>query len=179
MGAPDLTHREENAYRAPLLAERRGYGRSAAVFTDLPDDTRWSRARLDRTDLERVKYTNDDYWIGFSGGSRFVIDAVARIHSGEIAPGEAARYWVFAEALAQRARFPELILLYNPRTDELVVLEGHIRITSYLLWLGSRPAQLPVILGSSEHMKKQCAPASCPRLNRMGPCRASPFVMEV
>jgi hypothetical protein len=154
LDTPDLACTDENAYRARLLGEWRGYGRSADVFTDLPDDTRWFRARLDRADLDRVKYIDDDYWIGFSGGSRLVKDAIARIHSGEIDPGEAACCRVFAEALAQGARFPELILLHNPRTDELVVLEGHIRITSYLLWLGSRPTELPVILGASERMQK-------------------------
>ena len=154
LDAPDLRRAGENAYRARLLGEWRGYGRNADVFTDLPDDTQWFRAVLDGADLERVKYINDDYWIGFSGGSRLVKDAVARIHSGAIPSGEAACYRVFAEALAQGTRFPELILLHNPRTEELVVLEGHIRITSYLLWLDSRPTELAVILGSSEQMQK-------------------------
>ena len=154
LDSPDLTGLEENVYRARLLGEWRGYGRNADVFTDLPEDTRWSSAVLDYADLERVKYINDDYWIGFSGGSRLVKDAVARIHSGEIGPGEAASYRAFAEALAQGARFPELILLHNPLTDELVVLEGHVRITSYLLWLGSRLTHLPIILGASDRMQK-------------------------
>ena len=154
LDAPDLDNADENAYRACLLGEYRGYGRSADVFTDLPDDTRWFRAVLERDDLERVKYINYDYWTGFSGGSRLVKDAVARIHSEEIAAGEAAGCRMFAEALAQGARFPELILLHNPLTDELVVLEGHVRITSYLLWLGERPAELPIILGRSERMQK-------------------------
>lgn len=151
---PDINSAMENAYRARLLGEWRGYERDADVFTDLPDDTHWFRALLDRTDLERVLYINDDYWIGFSGGSRLVKDAVARILSGEIAPGEAACYRIFAQALGQGAQFPELILLHNPLTDELVVLEGHIRLTSYLLWLGSRPTELPILLGVSARMKK-------------------------
>ena len=154
LDAPNLTGADENAYRAHLLGEWRGYGRNADVFTDLPGDTCWSSALLDRSDLERVKYINDDYWTGFSGGSRLVKDGVARIQSGEIGPGEAACYRAFAEALTQGVRFPKLILLHNPCTDELVVLEGHTRITSYLLWLGSRPTQLPVILGASEQMHK-------------------------
>ncbi len=151
---PDLNSAAENACRARLLGEWRGYGRNADVFTDLPDDTHWFRAVLDQADLARVKYINDDYWIGFSGGSRLVKAAVSRIHSGEIDRGEAACYRVFAGELAQGKAFPELILLHNPRTDELVVLEGHIRITSYLLWLGSQPTELPVLLGSSEWMQK-------------------------
>lgn len=154
LDSPDLNRTDENAYRASLLGKWRGYGQNADVFTDLPDDTQWFRAVLDRADLERVKYINDDYWIGFSGGSRLVKDAVARIHGGEIHQGEAACYRVFADELAQGKKFPELILLHNPRTEELVVLEGHIRITSYLLWLESRPTELPILLGRSEKMQK-------------------------
>jgi hypothetical protein len=154
LDAPSVNDPDENAYRARLLGEWRGYERNEDVFTDLPDDTRWFRAVLDRDDLERVKYINDDYWTGFSGGSRFVRDAVARLRSAEIDSGEAACYWAFAQALAEGARFPELILLHNPRTDELVVMEGHIRITAYLLWAGSQPVELPVLLGRSEQMWK-------------------------
>lgn len=151
---PDLTSVLENNYRAGLLGEWRGFGRDADVFTDLPDDTQWSHALLDRADLERVKYINDGYWTGFSGGSRLVKDAVARIRSGEIKSSEAMHCRAFAHAPAQGARFPELILLHNPRTDELVILEGHVRLTSYLLWLESRPTHLRVILGSSGQMEK-------------------------
>jgi|SRR5579871_1788339 len=154
LDAPDLNHAEDNVYRARLLSEWRGYERNEDVFTDLPDDTHWFRAVLDHADLERALYIRDDYWIGFSGGSRLVKDAVARIRSGEMDRGEAACYRLFAEALEQGERFPELILLHNPITDELVVLEGHIRITSYLLWLGARPTELHVIVGVSERMKK-------------------------
>src|SRR5438552_1762330 len=105
LDAPDVNSAQENTYRARLLGEWRGYERDADVFTDLPDDTQWFRAVLDRSDLERVLYIKDDYWIGFSGGSRLVKEAVARIHSGEIDRGEAACYRLFAEALEQGAQF--------------------------------------------------------------------------
>jgi hypothetical protein len=151
---PDVNHVDENIYRARLLGEWRGYGQNADVFTDLPDDTQWVRAMLNRSDMERVKYINDDYWTGFSGGSRFVRDAVARIQSGEIDSGEAACYHEFAKAIAAGAQFTEVILLYNPRTEELVVMEGHIRLTSYLLWAEAQPVELTVLLGISERMQK-------------------------
>src|SRR5690348_14080815 len=78
LAAPDMENAEENAYRARLLGEWRGYGRNADVFTDLPDDTHWFRGLLEPTDRERLKYINDGYWTGFSGGSRLVRAAVAR-----------------------------------------------------------------------------------------------------
>jgi hypothetical protein len=155
--APDLGSAEENAYRARLLGEWRGYGRNADVFTDLPEDTCWFRAVLESADHECLKYINDDYWTDFSGGSRLVRDAAARIRDGAIEPGEAACYRRFADDLAAGVRFVEPILLYNPGTDELVVMEGHIRLTSYLLWVQTGPgeqADLPVIVGVSEQMCK-------------------------
>lgn len=154
LARPDVDSPVENAYRAGLLAEWRGYGRNADVFTDLPDDTRWARAALDESDLGQLKYINDDYWTGFSGGSRLVRDAVARMESGEIDSGEAACYRQFAAAIAAGAPVADVIVLYNPRTQQLVVLEGHIRVTSYLLWAGDRRVELPVLVGISEGMQK-------------------------
>src|SRR5258708_5573265 len=83
--SPDLQDPSENAYRAVLLGEWRGYGRDADVFTGFPDDVVWYRAVLDQADWERVMYINDeDFWNEFSGGSRLVRDAVQRIYAGEI-----------------------------------------------------------------------------------------------
>jgi hypothetical protein len=153
--APDLHDPAENAYRATLLGEFRGYGRDADVFTDFPDDVVWYRATLDRADWERVMYINDeDFWNDFSGGSRLVRDAVQRIYAREVPDEEAAWFWPLADALEQGALFPELILVYNPTTEELVLLEGHVRMTGFLLRPENLPSELPVLLGVSPHMKK-------------------------
>ena len=152
---PDLHDPAENAYRTTLLGEWRGYGRDADVFTDLPEDVVWYRAVLDRADWIRVMYINDEeFWNGFSGGSRLVRDAVQRIYAGEVPAEEAAWFWPIADALAQGQAFPELILVYNPVTEELVLLEGHVRMTGFLLRSENLPAELPVLLGVSPHMKK-------------------------
>jgi hypothetical protein len=152
---PDLNNPTENAHRAALLGEFRGYGRDAEIFTDFPEDVTWYRAVLDQADWERVLYINDeDYWNDFSGGSRLVRDAVQRIYAGEIPDEEAAWYWSIADALAQGQTFPELILVYNPTTKELVLLEGHVRMTGFLLRPANLPSELPVLLGISSHMKK-------------------------
>ena len=153
---PDLKNPSENLHRANLLGEFRGYGRDAGVFKDLPDDVQWWRAFLSQADLQRVKYINDDYWTEFSGGSRLVRDAAQRIVSGAM-PEVAAGYLSLARALEQGAQFPELILFYNPKVEELVVLEGHVRVTGYMLYLllsQDTPLELPVLVGCSDRMKK-------------------------
>lgn len=153
---PELDNPSENLYRADLLGEFRGYRRNEDVFKDLPDNVQWWRAFLTKVDLERVKYINDDYWIEFSGGSRCVLDAAKRILSGAM-PEVAAGYWSLARALEEGARFPELILLYNPIVDELVMLEGHVRVTAYVLYLlpsEYTSLELSVLVGCSDRMKK-------------------------
>lgn len=153
---PDLNNPLENLHRAELLGEFRGYRRDEAVFKGVPDDVHWWRAILGTADLEKTKYINDDYWIEFSGGSRLVIDAAKRIHSGEM-PEVAEGYLSLVRALEQGARFPELILLYNPMDDDLVVLEGHMRITVYMLYLqrlDALPSELPALVGCSDLIEK-------------------------
>jgi hypothetical protein len=153
---PDLNNSSENVQRAELLGAFRGYGRNADVFTGLPEDVQWWQAFVSMADLERIKYINDPYWIDFSGGSRLVIDAAKRILVGAM-PDVAAGYRSLAHALAQGAQFPELILLYNPKQDELVVLEGHVRVTAYVLFMllaESTPSELPVLVGCSDRLNK-------------------------
>ena len=153
---PDLNDPSENMQRAELLGVFRGYRRNADVFTDLPEDVRWWRAFVSPADLQRIKYINDGYWIDFSGGSRLVIDAAKRILAGAM-PEVAAGYRSLAQALAEGAQFPELILLYNPKQDELVVLEGHVRVTAYVLSIvlaEHMPAELPMLVGCSDRLNK-------------------------
>ncbi len=152
---PNLHDPRENADRAELLGEYRGYGRDADVFHDFPDDMIWYRALLDRDDQQRVMYIDDaEFWNDFSGGSRLVCEAVRRIYAGEVPEEEAGWFWPVADALAQGQTFPELILVYNPTTEELVLLEGHVRMTGFLLRPQNLPEELPVLLGVSSHMKK-------------------------
>jgi len=152
---PDLNDPIENAYGASLLGEWRGYGRDAEVFTDFPDDVVWYRALLDQADWERVMYIDDkEFWNDFSGGSRLVRDAVQRIYAGEAPAEEAAWFWPIADSLAGGQTFPDLILVYNPTSEELVLLEGHVRMTGFLLRPENLPSELPVLLGVSSHMKK-------------------------
>jgi len=153
---PNLNDPSENAQRAELLGAFRGYRRNADVFTDLPDDVQWWRAFVSAADLERIKYINDAYWIDFAGGSRLAIDAAKRILAGAM-PDVAAGYRSLAHAFVQGAQFPELILLYNPRQDELVVLEGHVRVTAYVLCMllaEHMPAELAVLVGCSDRLNK-------------------------
>jgi len=152
---PNLDDAEENAYRALVLGEHRGYQRDADVFTGMPDDVRWFRARLTREELAQVRYIDYDYWTELSGGTRRVADGAARVrrHIKAFGVGNGA-YWYLADALRAGATFPEPILVGTDEQSPLVVLEGHVRLTAYLLRPEYLPATLPILVGLSPQMDK-------------------------
>jgi hypothetical protein len=57
-----------------------------------------------------------------------------------------------AEAFAHGARFPPLILVTAGPAGGLVVLEGHVRLTAYMLRPDRLPLELEVLVGSSPDM---------------------------
>ena len=57
-----------------------------------------------------------------------------------------------AQAVADEARFPPLILVTTGLGDDLVVLEGHVRLTAYMLRPDRLPPELEVLVGSSPDM---------------------------
>jgi hypothetical protein len=152
---PDLANPADNAYRRQVLGEWRGYRRDADVFKDFPADVRWYRALALQADLASVHYINDDYWIALSGGSRLVSDAVERIRQGiEAFKISNAGFWYMADSLCAGAVFPELILVGQDERSPLVVLEGHVRLTAYVLRPECAPASVPVLVGYAPQMAK-------------------------
>src|SRR5205823_6803631 len=77
-----LTSPEENALRRRILDETRGYERREGLFAAFPDDVHWDRVVLTREELAAVRYTDYDYWVELSGGSRLPRDAAERIRAG-------------------------------------------------------------------------------------------------
>jgi hypothetical protein len=152
---PDPTDPAANAVRRRLLGEYRGYGRNADVFTGFPADVRWYRALATREDLARVRYIDYDYWIELSGGSRLVVDAVVRITRGiEVFGVSNAGIWYLADLIAAGAVPPEPILVGAEEGAPLVILEGHARLTAYLLRPEHLPPLLEILVGYSPVMDK-------------------------
>jgi hypothetical protein len=152
---PDLTDPAANGARRKILVEYRGFGRDADVFTGFPDDVRWYRALLSRQELTDVRYINYDYWNDLSGGSRLVVDAVRRIKNGiEIFGVSNAGIWHVAGLIAAGESLPEPILVGRDEQSPLTILEGHTRLTAYLMAPESLPDELPLIVGFSPTMDK-------------------------
>jgi hypothetical protein len=151
--APDLTDPTENAWRRQLLDVYRGYDSRVGLFAGFPSDVRWEWVTLTPSELLQVKYIDYNYWVELSGASRLAADAPALIRAGAT-PFRVSSEWAasLGETFAAAARFPPLILVTTGSTNNLVVLEGHARLTACAMRLDSLPAELEVMLGTSSQM---------------------------
>lgn len=149
---PNTNDATENECRAALLGEFRGYRRNEEIFQDFPADVRWHRVLLDKQDLLKIKYMNYSYWNDLSNGSRLAADAAKRIRAGEIERADG--FCAAAEAVKNGAVFDETILVAEDEQSDLIVLEGHLRMTAYLTSFDYLPPELPAIVGYSEKIKE-------------------------
>ncbi|ROR00377.1 hypothetical protein EDE04_6943 [Streptomyces sp. 2132.2] len=130
---PDLSDGRANFARRALLAGTRGYGENRDLFENFPTHVTWTRALLSVDEAAGVRYLDYSYWGELSGGSRRPTDAAARIKAGLRAFDVPNEPFVNADhALIRGEWFPPLILV-GERQDNLVCLEGHLRLTAYAL----------------------------------------------
>jgi hypothetical protein len=151
VGAPEVTDEGQNAYRRELLGELRGWGRGKWLFGGFPEEIDWFRAALTPDEVASVLYIDWDWWLTLSGGSRRPADAAARIRSGE-APGSPEWHEPIARRLHSGRPLPELILVRAGPESRLVVLEGHVRLTAFMLFPEALPPELELFLGESEQI---------------------------
>lgn len=150
---PHLDDDAENRARLRVLTQHRGYGTRTELFDGFPDDVRWQWMTITPAELAKVRYIDYDYWVELSGGSRLAIDAAPRIRAG-VAPFGVPSEWALgmAREVARGSRFPPLILVTTGSAADLVVLEGHARLTAFMLARDQLPPELDVLVGSSPAM---------------------------
>ena len=152
---PDLGDDAENQARLRLLTEHREYGTRTGLFEGFPDDVSWQWMAITSAELVTVRYLDYDYWVELSGGTRLAVDAAPRIRAG-VAPFGVPSDWALgmAREVARGARFPPLILVTTGTGGDLMVLEGHARLTAYMLAREQLPPELEVLAGSSPAMPR-------------------------
>src|SRR5215469_1982056 len=149
---PDTRDEAANAVRRQVLAAYRSYP-SGDVFTDMPADVTWHRAALTPAELATVRYIDYPYWTDFSGGTRLAADGARRLGPWQDQP-PGTIYRQVAENLRDGKLPPAVILLGEPGPANLVVIEGHKRLTGLLLCPQWLPAELEVLLGlTASHHK--------------------------
>ena len=150
---PDLADDHENRYRRQLLDEHRAYERREQMFGGFPRKIDWLRAALEREEVLDILYTNWDWWLTISGGSRSPRDAARRIR-GEMIAGVTAAEHESAASAFESSPPPELIAVTTPARAPLVLVEGHVRLTAYALFPEYLPRVTEILLGTSEEMTR-------------------------
>jgi hypothetical protein len=151
--SPDLTNPDENKLRLHLLGEYRGYRRNEGLFEGFPKRVTWERVALTQNEVWHIKYIDYDYWVALSKGSRLAKDAARTIRTKEEIfeiPNDG--FLSLANELQSGFACPELILVRTGEDSDLVLLEGHVRLTAYALVPEILPDELPVLLGTSPDM---------------------------
>jgi hypothetical protein len=153
---PDLSNEFENTLRMTVLDEYRDYQKRIGLFDNFPSDVQWRRVVFTPDDLHQIKYIDYDYWVVLSGGSRLAADAAKNILKGIKVFDKLDTEWGLkgAQLLKQGHKFPEMIFVSTHEGGEVLVLEGHARLTCYLLIPDCIPHELPGIIGYSPNMVK-------------------------
>lgn len=152
---PNLIDNQENALRRKILANYRGYGRNTALFNNFPQVVEWDWVEFSQEDLKKIMYMNYDYWNGLSGGSRLPRDAVRNILNGvEIFNQSNKRFFEAVEALKNEQKFPPIIVVSSSKEGNIVVLEGHLRLTAYMLEPQAVSQYTKMIIGNSPDFNK-------------------------
>jgi hypothetical protein len=147
LARPDLTDAAANRYRSGLLDEYRGFEQRIGLFGGFPGRVDWHRAALSRHEVLDVLYIDWDWWLEISDGTRRPKDAADKIRRGDV-PGSTVEEHRMLFEVPQ----PELIVVTKPDHAQLVVLEGHYRLTAYAMFPELVPEELEVYLGEAEDM---------------------------
>ncbi len=151
-GHPDTRDDAANAIRRQVLAAYRSYP-AGDVFTGMPADVAWHHAALTPAELATVRYIDYPYWTEFSGGTRLAADGAYRLGPWQDMP-PGTIYRQIAENLRDGKLPPPIILLGEPGPVNVIVIEGHKRLTGLLLCPRWLPAELGVLLGlTASHHK--------------------------
>ena len=149
---PDTRDDAANAIRRQVLAAYRGYP-AGDVFTGMPADVAWHHAALTPAELVTVRYLDYPYWTEFSGGTRLAADGARGLGPWQDQP-LGTIYRLIAENLRDGRLPPTIILIGEPGPANLVVLEGHKRLTGLLVCPQWRPAELKVLLVTTARHRK-------------------------
>ncbi len=149
---PDLNDGRANHARRAVLAATRGYGEDRELFEHFPAQVSWEWIELTPSELAQVRYVEYSYWNELSLGTRLPADAARGIQAGVQPWGVSnERFHTAAQALRSGERFPPLILAGRHR-DDLVCLEGNLRLTAHAL--AEFPVEIECLVGTTPALKR-------------------------
>lgn len=146
---PNLNNPGDNQKRKEILWLYR-----KEFLNDFPQNIRWEKISLSPEDLQKIKYINYDYWVNLSDDSRLPAAAIKNINQGvRIFNQSNQPFLKAAKHLTNHGFFPKLILIATQPSAQMVVLEGHLRLTAYLMEPSYMPLKLEALIGYSPAFK--------------------------
>src|SRR5260370_21757814 len=94
----------------------------------MPADVGWHHAALTPAELATVCYIDYPYWTDFSGGTRLAADGARRLGPWQDQPPWTL-HWQIAANVRTGQLPPPIIPISEPGLANLVVIEGHKRLT--------------------------------------------------
>jgi O-antigen/teichoic acid export membrane protein len=152
---PDLDSHRENALRRALLFLRRG-----AMWRELPEDTLWFEVRLNRQDLERIRFFPRAQWRRVAEGSFYLTDMIEclRVKWQESPHDEFfQKLRRMSDPVRQGSVNPTVLLIGINDRSPLTILDGNHRMAAAML--AQPPAALDTlqfICGLSPSMTRCC-----------------------
>jgi len=149
---PDLRNESENKLRKEFVQSLDGRGIGGYLNKDFPNDVEWKKAEINKEDLRAIKYIDYSYWNELTNNTRLVRDGAKSVKKGVVV-FDASNYpfWYAFEAPKKGRKFPEPILVSRDFNSDLVVIDGHLRLTVYLIDARYTPNSIGVIMGYSEN----------------------------
>jgi len=152
---PDVTNIIDNKKRHDVLLGYRGSSSHADLFSTLPHNIEWKRVLITKEDLQKIRYLNEDAWADFSGGSRLVVNGALSAKNGEgIADMSPQDFKTISENIKAGQDTGIPILVGSSDDTNLVILEGHQRMTAYCMLGNDAPKDIPVIVGFSPQISQ-------------------------
>ena len=151
---PNLDDDPENEARRELLVTYRGWGQEESLFGGLPvDSIEWFWVELTEDELRDRVFTIEYFWEEFSHGSRRPFSIAERIRRRDPEVG-VDLYLAILEGV-RRGQMPvEPIVVAEPTLERMVILEGHARITTYLVEPDLVRFPLRALIGVSAQMSR-------------------------
>lgn len=155
--SPDLGSEAENRARERALAAARGW-RDTELFEGFPETVDWYHGVLQPDVLSRVRFIDYSYWNELSGGSRRPSDVLPTLRSGKLPAWltELGTDWCseFAAQLATAEVVDDPIVMATPDLGDLVLLEGHARLTAIFVGGLQRRLTVRAYLGLSAEIEQ-------------------------
>ncbi|MDZ7860603.1 MAG: hypothetical protein U5O15_08070 [Candidatus Krumholzibacteriota bacterium] len=127
----NLKDNSENIDRRKIMSESRGYP-DRSLFHGFPRDVIWEVEDLTLDQLSKLYVIKQGKWIHWTNETRMSREVLTYMSKTALLDAELDNISGIVDRIKNGESFPPVILVGTAR-DHLVILEGHMRIISYLV----------------------------------------------